>query len=79
MEETITMNSESIIGPWVKSSYSDTGANCIETARTMSGAIAVRDSKNPDGAKLIFSAAGWRSFTARVRCDLSQSAITRLH
>lgn len=63
------MNNESIIGPWVKSSYSNTGANCVETARTMGGAIVIRDSKDPDGAKLIFSPADWHSFAARVKSD----------
>jgi Domain of unknown function (DUF397) len=67
MEETITMKSESIIGPWVKSSYSNSGANCVETARTLSGGVAVRDSKNPDGPKLIFSPADWRAFTASAK------------
>jgi hypothetical protein len=32
---------------WRKSSYSGTGANCVELA-----ASAVRDSKNPDGPAL---------------------------
>jgi hypothetical protein len=67
MEETITMKSESIIGPWVKSSYSNTGANCIETARTISGRVAVRDSKNPDGPKLAFAPATWRVFTRHIK------------
>jgi hypothetical protein len=39
---------------WRKSSHStDTGGDCVEVAG-LPGAIAVRDSKNPDGAALAF-------------------------
>jgi hypothetical protein len=38
---------------WRKSSYSgSTGGECVELA-SASGVIAVRDSKNPDGPKLL--------------------------
>jgi hypothetical protein len=36
-------------------------------ARDLRGAVAVRDSKNPDGPKLTFSAAGWQSFTVNIK------------
>jgi hypothetical protein len=50
---------------WRKSSYSSgNGGNCVEVARNLPGAVAVRDSKDPDGPKLIFSRAVWRTFTA---------------
>ncbi|MDF5756469.1 DUF397 domain-containing protein [Spongiactinospora sp. TRM90649] len=47
---------------WVKSSYSGSnGGNCVEvTAAT--GVIAVRDSKDPDGPKLLFTPAEWNTF-----------------
>ncbi|MCZ7430810.1 DUF397 domain-containing protein [Streptomyces sp. WMMC1477] len=49
---------------WRKSSYSgDTGGSCVETA-ALPHAVAVRDSKRPDGPALTLSPA---AFTAFVR------------
>lgn len=56
---------------WVKSSYS--GGNegqCVEFAPGISataGVVPVRDSKNPAGPALVFSADAWGSFTTAVR------------
>ena len=50
--------------PWRTSSYSANGGNCIEVAPA-GAAVAVRDSKDPDGPKLVFSPAAWRAFAAR--------------
>jgi hypothetical protein len=44
-----------------------TSGNRVEVARNVPGVIAVRDSKNPDGAALIFSPYQWQAFTAQVR------------
>jgi hypothetical protein len=53
---------------WRKSSYSSgNGGNCLEVAANLPGAVAVRDSKDPDGPKLMLSRAAWRVFTAAVR------------
>jgi hypothetical protein len=53
---------------WHKSSYSaSNGGNCVEVARTLPAAIAVQDSKDPDGPKLIFTPADWAAFTEAVR------------
>jgi hypothetical protein len=53
---------------WRKSSYSSAnGGQCVEVARNLPGAVAVRDSKDPDGPKLMFSPAVWRAFTAAVQ------------
>jgi hypothetical protein len=53
---------------WRKSSYSSAnGGNCVEVAGNLPGAVAVRDSKDPDGPKLLLSRAVWRVFTAAVR------------
>jgi Domain of unknown function (DUF397) len=50
---------------WRKSSYSGgAGGNCVEVATGLPGAVAVRDSKDPDGAKLLCTHAAWRAFTA---------------
>lgn len=48
---------------WRKSSYSNPH-DCVEVAWP-SGAVAVRDSKNPDGPILTFSPAAWRRYVAR--------------
>ncbi|MGH3898363.1 MAG: DUF397 domain-containing protein [Pseudonocardiaceae bacterium] len=53
---------------WHKSSYSsDQGGACVEVAGLGSDRPAVRDSKNPDGMVLTFTAAAWSAFTAGVR------------
>jgi hypothetical protein len=53
---------------WRKSTRSgDNGGNCIEVARNLHGVVAVRDSKDPDGPKLVTSPAAWQAFTARVK------------
>ena len=51
---------------WQKSSYSGSnGGQCVEVAT--SGRILVRDSKNPEGGHLRFSAQAWREFAARIK------------
>ncbi|MGW5427380.1 DUF397 domain-containing protein [Streptomyces sp. NPDC004059] len=51
---------------WLRSSYSTGANNCVETARPHSGPeagrLAVRDSKNPAGPALLFSAESWAGF-----------------
>jgi hypothetical protein len=48
---------------WRKSSYSSsTGQNCVEVATNRLGIVAVRDSKDPDGPKLLLSRAEWIAF-----------------
>lgn len=51
---------------WRKASASGQGANCVEVAPVRDGA-AVRDSKDPSGPVLRFSAETWRAFIAGVR------------
>ena len=50
---------------WQKSSYSGGNGNCVEVA-DLPEAIAVRDSKDPVGAKLIFTRADWQKFVSVV-------------
>ncbi|HEY3953480.1 MAG TPA: DUF397 domain-containing protein [Streptosporangiaceae bacterium] len=53
---------------WRKASYSGNGGgSCVEVAGNLPDVVAVRDSKNPDGPKLIVSPAGWRTFMASVK------------
>lgn len=53
---------------WRKSSYSDGGEdNCVEVSDGFPGVVPVRDSKNPAGGVLLFSAAAWSGFMATVK------------
>jgi Domain of unknown function (DUF397) len=53
---------------WRKSTRSGgTGGNCIEVARNLPGAVAIRDSKNPHGPKLILTPSTWQAFTAAIQ------------
>jgi hypothetical protein len=55
---------------WSKSSYSGSGGQqngCIEVARHHPDAVAVRDSKDPDGPRLTFAPADWQAFTRQVK------------
>jgi hypothetical protein len=60
------MDRDDVITPWRKSTYSNSGANCVEIARTRSGKVAVRDSKDPGGPMLTFSADEWKAFVAKM-------------
>ncbi len=51
---------------WRKSSRSNNGGACIEVA-PMARIVAVRDSKDPDGPKLVINPAVWRAFTGQIR------------
>lgn len=54
---------------WRTSSYSgNNGGNCVEVAAA-APLIAVRDSKNPDGARLAFGREAWEAFAAKVKAD----------
>jgi Domain of unknown function (DUF397) len=52
---------------WKKSSLSGSTGNCVEVARNRPGIVAIRDSKDPEGPKLIFAPAEWNAFTTGVR------------
>ena len=47
---------------WKTSSYSGNSGNCVEVATNLPGLVAIRDSKNSDGSRLLISAAAWQAF-----------------
>ncbi|MDX3851109.1 DUF397 domain-containing protein [Streptomyces sp. AK02-01A] len=55
---------------WAKSTYSNgDGGGCVEwapKAAAASGVVPVRDSKDPSGPALTFSADGWAAFVTAV-------------
>jgi hypothetical protein len=52
---------------WLKSSYSSANGQCVEVAGNMPGVVAIRDSKNVDGAALVITSRAWIAFLAGVR------------
>jgi hypothetical protein len=53
---------------WHKSTRSGgNGGDCVEVAGNLPGIVAIRDTKDPDGATLVFTHAEWRAFLAGVR------------
>ncbi len=67
------MDSSGLI--WRKSSYSGSnGGGCVEIAQIPDTAVAVRDSKDPGGPRLIFAPDMWRAFVTGAKAgefDLS--------
>jgi hypothetical protein len=58
------------VGSWHKSSYSNgERGDCVEVGEGVFDAVPVRDSKDPDGPKLMFSTAGWTAFLTAVKND----------
>lgn len=51
---------------WTKSSYSAGNGACIEVKSPVLAALAVRDSKVPEGPTLAFPAGSWNAFVAEV-------------
>jgi len=52
---------------WVKSSYSASKGECVEVATLPGSGRAVRDSKDPQGPALRFSAEEWRRFLGQLK------------
>ncbi|WP_055531939.1 DUF397 domain-containing protein [Streptomyces graminilatus] len=52
---------------WRKSSFSGSTNECVEIADLPGRGRAVRDSKNPGGGFVSFTASEWRAFISRVK------------
>jgi Domain of unknown function (DUF397) len=52
---------------WRKSTYSHDTGECVEVAGFPSGAVGVRDSKDPDGPRLTLSRHAFRALLSSVR------------
>ena len=53
---------------WRRASYrSSNGGGCVEVASDPGTTVAVRDSKDPDGPRLAFTAGDWRAFLRQVK------------
>ena len=53
---------------WWKSSYSSPSGNCVEAAK-LTGGVALRNSRFPDGPTLVFASAVWGAFLRGVKQD----------
>ena len=52
---------------WRKSSYSGNGGNCVEVGSNLPDIIAVRDTKDREGPKLVVSSPAWAEFVEAVK------------
>ncbi|GAA5042109.1 DUF397 domain-containing protein [Nocardia callitridis] len=52
---------------WFKSSYSQSGGDCVEVAHLPEDTVGVRDSKNPTGPALSFTPTAWDAFTTHIQ------------
>jgi hypothetical protein len=52
---------------WRKSRYSGANGSCVEVACRAPGLVAVRDSADPGGPRLWFTAGQWTVFAAAVK------------
>jgi len=56
-----------VVGGWRKSSYSgNNGGDCVEVGHQETG-VAVRDTKDQDGAVLRFTPDAWRRFAVQLK------------
>jgi hypothetical protein len=53
---------------WRKASYSGNSGNCVDVAESRT-AMAVRDSKKPEGPVLVVTDDDWRTFLRSIRAS----------
>ncbi|MFE6864934.1 DUF397 domain-containing protein [Kitasatospora sp. NPDC057692] len=52
---------------WHKSTYSGPDNECVEVANGLLGVVPVRDSKDPEGPALLFTAEEWAAFVVGLK------------
>jgi hypothetical protein len=52
---------------WRKAQHSVNNGECVELATPATGKIVIRDSKDPHGPVLMYSAAEWQAFLVRAK------------
>ncbi|MDF6043030.1 DUF397 domain-containing protein [Streptomyces sp. JH14] len=57
---------------WTKSSYSGGNGACVEVRSPLVQAIAVRDSKAPEGPSITFVPSAWNAFVS----DIAQGSVS---
>lgn len=55
MSETPAGSGQAVQGAWRKSSFSNPSGNCVELAERSDGLVAVRNSRQPEGAVLHYT------------------------
>ncbi|MGX4691500.1 DUF397 domain-containing protein [Streptomyces sp. JNUCC 63] len=58
---------QGVVQTWTKSSYSTGNGACVEVKSPVVAAMAVRDSKVPEGPVLGFPADAWNTFVASIK------------
>ena len=56
---------------WRTSKHSGGGNNCVEVAAQPRRTVAVRDSQDSAGPRLVFSQRTWEAFISRAKRDIS--------
>ncbi|GLP69362.1 DUF397 domain-containing protein [Streptomyces sp. TUS-ST3] len=58
------VRASSLDARWVKSRHSNAEGNCVEVASLVDGAVALRNSRDPDGPALVYTPAEVAAFLA---------------
>ncbi|MEV6172458.1 DUF397 domain-containing protein [Streptomyces sp. NPDC051954] len=58
------VRASSLDARWIKSRHSNAEGNCVEIAALVDGGVALRNSRDPDGPALVYTAAELAAFLA---------------